>query len=320
MSPPRTTRPKRPVHRDKSAAVRRHASALARENERNELLVTRFADEVNRARGTAHYQFPSFIILWLVLALAPTAVLGVAQVVDSKILPALLLPAAAVSAAGLLGGLLMTVLSALTNALAFQGQQYARARRFQILLVWLSTGIVVLAFAAIYFIATGLGGGDVVSGGGRDFDFATAVYFSITTLTSTGYGDWTPKGGLRLFANAEMIAGYLLFGSLISALVSHLSSREREPDLVTLIEGAIDRAGLGDEDRNKLLGFIEDGLQTSSSPILPDRITGIIEHRLSRTRGAALTCDSAAAGTPAAADRQRHARLTGKAPEQQENT
>ena len=47
-----------------------------------------------------------------------------------------------------------------------------------------------------------------------------AVYFSFVSALSVGYGDLVPVGASRLFAIAEAAVGLLLFGAVISKLVS----------------------------------------------------------------------------------------------------
>lgn len=48
----------------------------------------------------------------------------------------------------------------------------------------------------------------------------TAIYFSFVTALSIGYGDVIPLGALRILAVTEGIAGLLIFGCVISKLVS----------------------------------------------------------------------------------------------------
>src|SRR5438094_520667 len=60
---------------------------------------------------------------------------------------------------------------------------------------------------------------------GRDVDadargLLTALYFSFVTATSVGYGDVVPLGFARALAIAEAATGLLLFGCLISKLIS----------------------------------------------------------------------------------------------------
>jgi ion channel len=58
----------------------------------------------------------------------------------------------------------------------------------------------------------------------------TAIYFSFVTALSIGYGDVIPLGALRILAVAEGIAGLLIFGCVISKLVSR-----RQEDLTAEI-------------------------------------------------------------------------------------
>jgi ion channel len=71
--------------------------------------------------------------------------------------------------------------------------------------------------------------------------FGTAIYFSFVTALSIGYGDVIPLGALRIFAVIEGIAGLLIFGCVISKLVSR-----RQEDLTaeihrTTFEDRLDR-------------------------------------------------------------------------------
>ncbi len=51
--------------------------------------------------------------------------------------------------------------------------------------------------------------------------FYNALYFSVITATATGYGDIAPIGLSKAVAILEVIAGLLIFGMLISKLVSY---------------------------------------------------------------------------------------------------
>ena len=56
-----------------------------------------------------------------------------------------------------------------------------------------------------------------------------AIYFSIVTFTTLGYGDITISGGWRLLSGIEAMSGILLFGwsaALLFALVQQLSRME----------------------------------------------------------------------------------------------
>lgn len=51
--------------------------------------------------------------------------------------------------------------------------------------------------------------------------FANAMYYSIITATSTGYGDITPQGISKLFAAVQSITALLVFAIFVTKLVSH---------------------------------------------------------------------------------------------------
>jgi hypothetical protein len=59
--------------------------------------------------------------------------------------------------------------------------------------------------------------------------FGEMLYFSLTTLTTTGYGDIVPVNPLaRSLANLEAIIGQLFPATLIAALIGlHLSDRQK---------------------------------------------------------------------------------------------
>ena len=50
-------------------------------------------------------------------------------------------------------------------------------------------------------------------------NFADALYFSLVTFTTLGYGDFQPTDGYRLFAASQAVYGYIFLGLLI-ALIS----------------------------------------------------------------------------------------------------
>ena len=50
-------------------------------------------------------------------------------------------------------------------------------------------------------------------------NFADALYFSLVTFTTLGYGDFQPADGYRLFAASQAVYGYIFLGLLI-ALIS----------------------------------------------------------------------------------------------------
>jgi hypothetical protein len=70
---------------------------------------------------------------------------------------------------------------------------------------------------------------------------ATAIYFSFVTALSIGYGDVIPLGPLRVFAVVEGIAGLLIFGCVISKLVSKRQEELTEDIHRTTFEDRLDR-------------------------------------------------------------------------------
>lgn len=52
------------------------------------------------------------------------------------------------------------------------------------------------------------------------FDFLDMIYYSFVTLTSTGYGDIVPLGLSKIVTVAEIFCGLVVFGFLITKLVS----------------------------------------------------------------------------------------------------
>jgi potassium channel LctB len=66
-------------------------------------------------------------------------------------------------------------------------------------------------------------GGSVLGGGTRGL--LTSLYFSFVTATSLGFGDVVPVGLLRGLAIVEAVLGLLVFGAVVSKLVSRRQER-----------------------------------------------------------------------------------------------
>lgn len=66
----------------------------------------------------------------------------------------------------------------------------------------------------------------VASTGGRVEDLLDAVYFSVVTWTTLGYGDILPLPGARWIVVVESMTGYVVMALLISALVAALSRKQ----------------------------------------------------------------------------------------------
>lgn len=90
-------------------------------------------------------------------------------------------------------------------------------------LVWMWLGTIV-AFACIYWSVSLAGPGALLEGGQRisagGSGFLTALYFSFGAATSVALGDVAPIGMLRPLAIAEGIVGLLVFGALVSKILS----------------------------------------------------------------------------------------------------
>ncbi|HLN87117.1 MAG TPA: potassium channel family protein [Candidatus Limnocylindrales bacterium] len=107
---------------------------------------------------------------------------------------------------------------------------------------WL--GMIVF-FGLIYWLA-GIGMGWGLHAGNvavkPDLDgLGTAIYFSFVTALSIGYGDVTPMGALRILAVIEGIAGLLVFGCVISKLVSRRQEELTAEIHRTTFEDRLDR-------------------------------------------------------------------------------
>jgi Ion channel len=75
-----------------------------------------------------------------------------------------------------------------------------------------------------------------------DFEgLGTAIYFSFVTALSIGYGDVIPLGALRILAVAEGVAGLLIFGCVISKLVSRRQEELTAEIHRTTFEDRLDR-------------------------------------------------------------------------------
>lgn len=56
------------------------------------------------------------------------------------------------------------------------------------------------------------------SGGPFQATWETAIYFSLVTWTTLGYGDYQPSTGYQLLAGIEAIFGYVYLGLIVGLL------------------------------------------------------------------------------------------------------
>ena len=107
---------------------------------------------------------------------------------------------------------------------------------------WLA---IIVVFGFIYWVA-GIGMGWGLQAGNTAIrpdvnGLGTAIYFSFVTALSIGYGDIIPVGPLRILAVTEGIAGLLIFGCVISKLVSRRQEELVEEIHRTTFEDRLDR-------------------------------------------------------------------------------
>ncbi len=80
----------------------------------------------------------------------------------------------------------------------------------------------VALFAVAYVALGSLGWGslEVTYAGDGAVGFLDALYFSLVTISSLGYGDIRPVGAARLFAGAEVALGLAFFGLIVAKVAS----------------------------------------------------------------------------------------------------
>ena len=98
---------------------------------------------------------------------------------------------------------------------------FERRSTADLALLWFGT---IVACAVVYWrlSALSIGGlresGRLIDGGVHGL--LTALYFSFVTATSVGFGDVVPLGPVRALAIVEAVLGLLIFGAVVSKLVS----------------------------------------------------------------------------------------------------
>lgn len=91
--------------------------------------------------------------------------------------------------------------------------------------------LIVVVFAAVYTIASKLGVQDQfrITGAARALSFPEALHFSITTLSTVGYGDIVPASSLgRSLAAFQVIIGTLLLLFGVSEILEYSRERRRQ--------------------------------------------------------------------------------------------
>lgn len=112
----------------------------------------------------------------------------------------------------------------------------------RLIAIWLA---MIVVFGLVYWLAgVGMGmglqaGSQAVKADGQGL--VTAIYFSFVTALSIGYGDVVPLGWFRLVAIVEGATGLLIFGCVISKLVSRRQEELTEEIHRTTFEDRLDR-------------------------------------------------------------------------------
>jgi potassium channel LctB len=84
----------------------------------------------------------------------------------------------------------------------------------------------VLLFATIYDQEIEDSGNYFIENGKiTDLTFPDAIYFSVTTLTTVGYGDIVPVGIFRVFAVIEIFMGLIYIGTMVNILTKHMNKQ-----------------------------------------------------------------------------------------------
>ena len=69
-----------------------------------------------------------------------------------------------------------------------------------------------------------------VAGLNRDVGFSDALYFSIVTFTTLGYGDFQPAPELRIMSALQALSGYIFLGLLIGFIANATSAPRNRSD------------------------------------------------------------------------------------------
>lgn len=77
--------------------------------------------------------------------------------------------------------------------------------------------ILVMVFASVHYGVGIIYAGADKSTGANNIDFWSAIYFSIVTFTTLGYGDFQPSQDLRLIAGMQAIFGYVYLGFFVAS-------------------------------------------------------------------------------------------------------
>lgn len=146
------------------------------------------------------------------------------------------------------GTFLYLLLSRLRNLYAGRGRFWAEAA-----MAAANLALLLCAFAVIYKIygtstatdASSFIADTTVSPEGKVTTFGAALYYSVVTFTTLGYGDLQPRGILRFMAGLETFVGYLVLGILASTVADLVQEWARS--MVDEENGGASTGVVGDE-------------------------------------------------------------------------
>jgi hypothetical protein len=162
------------------------------------------------------------------------------------------------------------------------GHLRAWAKRFLIVLIErvslsfyvIVYGLMVLLFGAIYFWLTPSPNGLAQPGGmDRVITFGGALYFSVITICTVGYGDIVPMGLSRVLACCEALFGIMMVGIILakvtSARISYHVLRLFGSDAQNRLEGFCSQFERVESEVTRLSPQIADAFQETPGGALP---------------------------------------------------
>jgi hypothetical protein len=165
-----------------------------------------------------HAQLPP---RWYVLAIVATLVTAVAAGVGATSTNA-----QAEGIAGIWNGLVLLLAVVVIINRVVRIEQVTAQSLYAALSTYLLIGLMFASFfGALGFLVSGPFFAD-----GQPLNSQTLQYFSFTTLTTLGYGDFTAAGSLgRALAVLEALAGQVFLATLVARLVSAYAGSRRRP-------------------------------------------------------------------------------------------
>ena len=91
--------------------------------------------------------------------------------------------------------------------------------------------MILAVYVTIFAFATLYQRGGILYGHDISFNPVDALYFSVVTWTTLGYGDFQPTEGLRLLAAFQALLGTFFIPMLIAAMLFSLQLRSKEDNM-----------------------------------------------------------------------------------------